>query len=258
MKEKVELLKSKAKKIRKDALDIAIEHKDGHIAPAFSVVEIMVALYDDAAKEEDKILLSKGHACITLYACLRDKGFNPTISGHPDIEEEHGVWATTGSLGHGLPIAAGMALARKIKQKEGHFFVVMGDGECQEGSVWEAMNLARKLKLDNLTVIVDHNKYQALDSVKTIMDEDNLAAKFRAFGANVMEIDGHDFEQLTLSFSRQTIKKGMARVVIAHTVKGRGCSFMIDEPCWHARLPEGDLLKKAYEELGCGTRSEKQ
>lgn len=245
----ITILEQKAKKLRKDVLGMALEYKDGHIAPALSVVEILVALYYSILKEEDKIILSKGHGCLSLYAALRDKGFNPKISGHPDVDVEQCIFCTTGSLGHGLPIGVGMAFARKFKKENGHIFVLIGDGECQEGTIWESLNLAQKHKLDNLTIIVDYNKLQALASIKEIMNETNLKAKFEAFGSHVIELPGHDFKELLDSLSDKTIKENVPRVIIADTIKGKGLSFMENKPEWHSRIPEGKLLEQAYKEL---------
>ena len=244
-----EFYKLKAKKLRKDILEIALECKDGHIAPAFSVVEILVALYNEILKKDDKIILSKGHGCLSLYASLKDKGFNPKISGHPDVDVKQGIFCTTGSLGHGLPIGVGMAFARKFKKEKGHIFVIIGDGECQEGTIWESLNLAQRYKLDNLTIIVDYNKLQALTTIKEVMNETNLKAKFEAFGCSVIEINGHNFNELLDSLSTMKIKKAIPRVIIADTIKGKGLSFMENKPEWHSRIPEGKLLERAYEEL---------
>jgi transketolase len=243
------ILEKKAKKLRKDILELALEYKDGHIAPAFSVVEILAVLYNEILNKDDKIILSKGHGCLSLYASLMDKGLNPKISGHPDVDVKQGIHCTTGSLGHGLPIGVGMAFARKFKKEKGHIFVIMGDGECQEGTIWESLNLARKYRLDNLTIIIDYNKLQALTTIKEVMSETNLRAKFEAFGCQVMEINGHNFNELLDNLSTTKIKKNIPRVVIADTIKGKGLSFMENKPEWHSRIPQGKLLEQAYEEL---------
>ena len=243
------ILEKKAKKLRKDILELALEYKDGHIAPAFSVVEILAVLYNEILNKDDKIILSKGHGCLSLYASLMDKGLNPKISGHPDVDVKQGIHCTTGSLGHGLPIGVGMAFARKFKKEKGHIFVIMGDGECQEGTIWESLNLARKYRLDNLTIIIDYNKLQALTTIKEVMSETNLRAKFEAFGCQVMEINGHNFNELLDNLNHKTIKKDIPRMVIADTIKGKGLSCMENKPEWHSRIPEGKLLEQAYEEL---------
>jgi len=250
MEESVQLVEyeKRAKCIRKNILDLAFKYDDGHIAPSYSCVEILVALYHKIMGEDDKFILSKGHACLALYAILQSKGFNPKISGHPDIEECEGISCTTGSLGHGLPIGLGMAFARKIQNKLGKIFVLLGDGECQEGTTWESMNLINRFSINNLVVIVDNNKFQALDSIKIIMNEISLKAKFEAFGTNVIEVNGHSFEELFDAFNHC---EGNSKpcVIIANTIKGKGLSFMENIPKWHSRLPQGDELNKAYEEL---------
>jgi len=243
------ILEKKAKDIRKDVLELSLKYKDGHIAPAFSVIEILTVLYNEILNKDDKIILSKGHGCLSLYASLMDKGLNPKISGHPDVDVKQGIHCTTGSLGHGLPIGVGMAFARKFKKEKGHIFVIMGDGECQEGTIWESLNLARKYRLDNLTIIIDYNKLQALTTIKEVMSETNLRAKFEAFGCQVMEINGHNFNELLDNLSTTKIKKNIPRVVIADTIKGKGLSFMENKPEWHSRIPQGKLLEQAYEEL---------
>jgi transketolase len=242
-------LQNFAKTMRKKILDLAVQHKDGHIASSFSTVEILVALYERVMAEEDKFILSKGHGCLSLYCMLHTKGFNPKISGHPDIEPEQGICCTTGSLGHGLPIGVGMAIAKKIQKKEGHVFVMIGDGECQEGTIWESLNLAKKFRLDNLTIIVDHNKLQALSTIEEIMNETNLKSKFEVFGCNTLEIDGHDFEKILEALEEKNVVKGKSRAIIAHTIKGKGISYMENIPKWHSCLPEGELLRQAYQEL---------
>lgn len=245
----MEYLKNIAKQIRKKILEMAINHNDGHIASAYSGVEILTCLYENIMVNEDKFILSKGHGCLVLYAILVHKGFCPKYSGHPDIDEKNGIFCTTGSLGHGLPIAVGMAIARKYLKKNSHIFVMLGDGECQEGTTWESLNLAKHFKLDNLTIIIDNNKLQALDSIKKIISEDNLYEKFKVFGCNVFEIEGHNYDDILNSLSSSTIKKDMPRAIIADTIKGKGLSFMEGKPEWHSRIPEGELLKRAYEEL---------
>jgi len=238
-----------AKDLRLKVLNLSIEHNDGHVASAYSAVEILTCLYENIMVSEDKFILSKGHGCLVLYAILEHKGFYPEYSGHPDIDEKNGIFCTTGSLGHGLPIAVGMALAKKHMKKNGHIYVLIGDGECQEGTTWESLNLAKHFKLDNLTIIIDNNKLQALDSTKKIISENDLYEKFRVFGCNTYEIEGHDFNDILKFLSSSAIKKDMPRAVIANTVKGKGLSFMEGKPEWHSRVPEGELLKRAYEEL---------
>jgi len=238
------LLRQK-KQIRMEALDLAIESGNGHLASAFSIVEILIAL-EETLKERDRFILSKGHGCLSFYVWLRRRGFNPTISGHPDIQTSEGIECTTGSLGHGLPIGVGMAFAKKLKAEEGNIYVLMGDGEMQEGTTWESLLLASHHKLDNLTVIVDCNGLQSLGKTDDILSLGNLPDKLTAFGCFVVEADGHNVEDIGLALRYITLKP---KVIIAHTTKGKGISFMEDNPVWHNRLPEGEQLVKAYKEL---------
>ena len=246
--EEIMKLKEDARTLRKKTLELAIESKDGHIASAYSVIELIIYIYEKLLRPQDKFILSKGHGCLSFYNILRSKGFNPKISGHPDIEVNQGIVCTTGSLGHGLPIGAGMALAKKLKKEDGKIFVVIGDGECQEGTTWETLNLARKFNLDNLTVILDHNKLQALDSIENIMGDENFYSKFESFGMNVHDIDGHDFRDISSAFTN-TNNSNQPNMIIANTIKGKGLSFMENEPVWHNKIPEGELLEQANKEL---------
>jgi transketolase len=239
-------LKKLSKQLRIDTLNLALTHNNGHIGSAYSIIEILALLYENILKKDDKFILSKGHGALSYYAVLRRSGFNPRISGHPDIDIKNGVHATTGSLGHGVAIACGMALAKKIQHKKGHIYVIAGDGECQEGEVWEAINLARHFKLDNLTVIVDHNKLQALNTTKNILSDTNLAAKFKAFGCKVVEVDGHNLATLNKAFKKS---KNKPLAIIAHTVKGKGVSFMENNAKWHNCLPDEKELKICLKEL---------
>jgi len=245
--ERIREVEKKAKRIRRETLELAMKHKEGHLGPSFSIVEILVSLYEEILKEEDKFILSKGHGSLSLYAVLRSKGFNPKVATHPDIDREQGIECTTGSLGHGLPMSVGMALAKKMKGKRGRVFVLMGDGECQEGTTWESMLVASHHKLDNLTVIVDHNKIQALDRIENVLSFNSLAEKFRCFGAHVIEVDGHSIEELINAFNTEV--KGRPKVIIAHTVKGKGLSFAENNPVWHSRLPTQKQYLQALKEL---------
>lgn len=241
------VLEEKARMIRRETLALAMSTKHAHIAPAFSIVEILVALYEEVLKNDDKFILSKGHGCLSLYIILRQHGLNPTISGHPDLESAQGIECTTGSLGHGLPIGTGMALARKLKNKEGNIYVLMSDGECQEGTTWESMLIASHHKLDNLTIIVDYNKMQSLGKIEDILSLDSLKEKFEAFGCNVIEIDGHCIPEIVSALTERPC--GKPRVIITHTTKGKGVSFMENKPEWHNRLPNPEELKVAYKDL---------
>ena len=267
---------NKAEEVRKWIYIIAHHAGGGHMGAAFSMADIITTLYfGDVLKydpknpeweERDRFVLSKGHACYALYAVLAKAGYfekselrnvgkpGSKFGGHPKINEIPGVEASTGALGHGLSFTIGMALAHKIDNKENHFYVMLGDGECQEGSIWEGALSAPTMQLDNLTVIIDHNKLQAMDSLESIVRMMPFADKWRDFGWNVLEIDGHDIDQIGKALL--TRKKDIPTVIIANTVKGKGVSFMEGVPIWHYRMPnETELpilmkdLKLTQEEL---------
>jgi len=239
-------LEKKANELRIKTLDLAVKEKEGHLGGSFSEIEILVSLYDQILKPEDKFILSKGHACYPLYIILRKKGYTPKILGHPDIDIENGIYCTTGSLGHGFPIGTGMAFARKKTDKKGNIYVLMGDGECQEGTTWETIPIAVKYKLDNLTVIVDNNKIQALDKIKDVSPM-NLKKIFKSFGCYVNEINGHDFSELIPALEYREL--GKPNIIIANTIKGKGISYMEGDPKWHGRKITFKRVEKAYEEL---------
>ena len=178
---------------------------------------------------------------------LRERGYNPKIQGHPDLDEQNRIFCTTGSLGHGFPLAVGMAIARKLKNQKGRIYVLIGDGECQEGTTWESSLIASHHKLDNLVVIVDYNKLQALDATENILSLGNLRNKFEAFGFNVIEVDGHDINAITEAL--KTELQNIPLLIIANTIKGKGVSFMENNPIWHGRRPTQERLQQAYEEL---------
>lgn len=226
----------------------------GHIGPALSLFEILRVLYDDVMrydpknprlKTRDRCILSKGHGCIALYALLADKGFfsieeldifcttKGILGGHPEFGKVPGVEASTGALGHGLPIGVGMALAAKMEGRDSRVFVVMGDGETNEGSVWEAAMSAAKHKLSNLTAIVDYNKLQSAGYVRDIQDMEPMVDKWRAFNFNVLEVDGHDVAALQAAFTTVPEDAEKPTVIIAHTVKGKGIPFCENDPKWH-------------------------
>lgn len=239
--------RERVQKLRRDVLDLAVEYGEGHLGGSFSEIEILVSLYDNILKPEDKFILSKGHCCYPLYVLLREQGYSPKISGHPDIDEKNGIWCTTGSLGHGLPIGVGMSLARKKQNKEGNIYVLMGDGECQEGTTWESSLIASKYKLDNLISIVDRNNLQALGRTEEILPLNNLQNKFESFGWYVSEVDGHNISNLTKTLERKI--KNQPHLVIANTIKGKGVSYMENNPEWHGRRVTFERVKQAYEEL---------
>ena len=238
---------TKAKKIRTEVLKLSLDKNEAHLGGSFSIVEILLSLYDCILTEKDEFILSKGHASFPYFLMLKEKGKNPFISTHPEIDLINGIPCTTGSLGHGLPIGLGMAMARKLKGKGGNVYVLMGDGECQEGTTWESMLIGAHHKLNNLVVIIDHNKIQALGRIDEILSLNNLADKFKAFNWQVIEVNGHSFPEIILALKTKSLEKPTA--VIAHTIKGKGVSCFENDPRWHTRLPDEEELKKALEEL---------
>jgi transketolase len=236
----------------------------GHPGPALSLVEVLRVLYDEVLRIDpanpldparDRFILSKGHGCLALYAVLADKGFFPAeelarqcragamLGGHPERGRTPGVEASTGALGHGLPIALGLALAARMQNRDSRTFVVMGDGETNEGSVWEAAMTAAKHRLDRLTAVIDHNKLQSYGPVSTVLDMAPMADKWRAFGWGVREVDGHDMSALRAVFAAAPFEPGRPNLIIAHTVKGRGVSFAENNPDWHhkAKIKDEDV-----------------
>jgi transketolase len=233
----------------------------GHLGSALSLIEILRSLYDntmryDAAKpkwpERDRFILSKGHGCLAQYALLADKGFFPMtelvkfchfdgiLGGHPDANKVPGVEASTGALGHGLPIGLGLALAARLQKRDSRVFVVMGDGEINEGSVWEAALCAGKHGLSNLTAIVDYNKLQSYGPTAEVQDLEPLADKWRSFGFSVREVDGHDMADLNSAFSSLPYDTKRPTAVICHTVKGKGVSYAEGNAAWHHKSKISD------------------
>ena len=257
-----------ALKIRKSVLDLIYKTKSPHIGPSLSIVEILVALYfnylkvspdDPLNSERDRFILSKGHACATLYAVLYEKGFlcRENLNGfainggileqHPNRNLNYGIEVSTGSLGHGLSIGGGMALAGKVDNKKYKVCVLLSDGELNEGSVWESIMFAGHHKLNNLIAFVDCNKIQALGFTKDIINLDNLGEKWKSFGWSVLEVDGHSIVQILNALELLSSEK--PNVVILHTVKGKGVSFMENQLLWHYRAPDDKEYELALKEL---------
>lgn len=265
----VDTLKEIAVKIRKSIIRM---HRIGpNVGSALSCVDVLTALYFDAMHidsvddpDRDRFILSKGHAVSALYAALAGKGFldeglldqymrdGGTLFGHPVRGAVPGVEVSTGSLGHGLPIALGMALAAKNDGKTYRVFVLMGDGECQEGSVWEGAIAAARLQLDNITVIIDANNLQGYERVENIMSLSSLSKIWRAFGWGVVETDGHDIDALKEVFSGLPLVQGSPSVVVARTVKGKGISEMEDALGWHYFSVPEDKVDDYQDELERG------
>ncbi len=242
----------------------------GHTGGDMSAMDILTVLYfrvldvdpsDPMDPERDRFVMSKGHCSGALYTTLAHAGFFPTeelasymkpmsrLNGHPDRTKVPGVETNTGPLGHGLPVALGMALGARLQKRAWRTFVLTGDGELQEGSNWEAAMNAAQHGLDNLTLIVDRNRLQQGDAVANTVELDPLTDKFAAFGWEVREVDGHDFDALAAVLGTTPAVAGKPTAVIAHTHKGRGVSFMEDQAGWHHRVPSDEELEKAIREL---------
>jgi transketolase len=255
-------LTERGKQIRRDTLKLGIANGIYHYGGSFSVVEILIALYDHTVTSDDRVIMSKGHAWIPQVVMLREKGLNPgfgprldnpeqtCLVGHPFRDPANGIWANTGSLGHGMPLGLGMAFGKKLRKEPGRIYVIVGDGETQEGTFWESLLLAKRFKLDNFTVIVDYNQIQGSGRTEDILplSHNNLAQIGYHMQWGVSNEDGHDAPHLASTFDWcQSVS--VPTLVIARTVKGRGVSFMEDNPAWHARFPNPDELEQAYEEL---------
>jgi len=242
----------------------------GHTGGSLSAADVVACLYfwemrlDNANPgwpERDRFVLSKGHAAPLLYAALAEKGFIPKeelqslrrlgsrLQGHPDMRKVPGVEASTGSLGQGIAWAVGMALAGRLDAKDYRVYTLLGDGEIQEGEVWEAVMAAAHYRLDNLVAIVDYNGLQIDGAVDKVMSPLPIAAKFEAFGWNTQEIDGHDFQQIMQSLEAARGHKGRPSAIVARTVKGKGVSFMENGVDWHGKAPNTEQVERALAEL---------
>ncbi len=259
-----------AKRIRLDVIHMTNRGKSSHVGSALSIADIVATLYgaalnvdpqDPTRPDRDRFILSKGHAGAAVYAALAETGFfdvsllqqhyqNGSIfSGHVSHKGVPGVELSTGALGHGLNVATGMALAAKRGGEDWRAFALLSDGECDEGSTWEAAMFAAHHKLDNLVAVIDYNKLQSLASVAETLALEPFADKWRAFGWSVTEVDGHDHARLLSVFDRLPFERGKPSVVIAHTTKGKGVSFMENEVAWHYRSPQGAEFDQAIVEL---------
>ena len=263
-------LLERARRIRRASLRMVHQARMGHPGGDLSCADILAVLYFHVLRvrpesprdpNRDRFVLSKGHASAALYATLAERGFFPQeeldtymrplsrLNGHPDRNKVPGVEANTGPLGHGLPIAVGMAAAARLDRAAWRTFVLTGDGELQEGSNWEAIMTAGHLHLDNLTTIVDRNRLQQGDATENTVTLEPLAERWRAFGWAVVEVDGHDVKALTTVFDDLPAVAGRPTCIIARTNKGRGVSFIEDRVEWHHRVPTGEELAAALAEL---------
>jgi len=265
------LLKEKAREIRFDVVKMIGEAGSGHPGGSLSAADIMAALYfkimrhqpqNPKWEDRDRFILSKGHAAPVLYAALAESGyfdretlwslrkFGSILQGHPDMRKAPGVEISAGSLGQGLPAANGIALAGKLDEKDYTVYVLIGDGECQEGAIWEAALFASHHRLDNLVVILDYNRLQLGGVIDDILTIEPLADKWKAFGWEVVEIDGHDIRQILEALEKAKNIDEKPTVIIAHTIKGKGVSFMENDADWHGKAPDKEQLEIALKELG--------
>ena len=246
-KTEIKKLELKALKLRQDTLEMFQKKKEAHLGGSFSMIEMIVSLYSKIIKKKDKFILSKAHASFPLCILLREKGLKPKITTHLEIDEKNGIYCTTGSLGHGLPIAAGMAFANKILKKKEKIYVLISDGECQEGTTWETFLVSAKHKLDNL---INYNKIQALSKLDDAIPLHNLVKKIRSFNINCINVkNGHDFKSIYKALNLKK-KKDSPTAIIFNTIKGKGVKEFENDPVWHARKLSEDELKIAKKRLG--------
>ena len=261
-----------ANNVRIDILEEVYNAKSGHIGGAFSIADILTVLYFNEmnidakspdSPDRDRLVLSKGHASAALYAVLAEKGYidkeglktfrniDSNLQGHPDMNKVPGVDMTTGSLGQGLSVANGMALSSKLDSRGYRVYCILGDGELQEGQVWEAAMTAEKYQLDNLCVIIDANELQLTDTTMNIkgINQNDIEQKFRAFGFQTVVIDGHNIESIIRALTIAEMTKGKPTAIICKTIKGKGVSFMENQIDWHGKAPNDEEYKIAMKEL---------
>ena len=266
----IEELKTMAKKVRRGIIEEVYKAQSGHPGGSLSVADILTVLYFDELnvdeknpkwEDRDRLVLSKGHCSPALYSCLANRGFfdveklttfrniESKLQGHPDMTKVPGVDMTTGSLGQGLSAANGMAIAGKMDNKNYRVYCILGDGEIEEGQVWEAAMASSKYKLDNLCVIVDNNNLQIDGTIDKVMSPYPIDEKFKSFGFQIINIDGNDIEEIKKAFEVAKNVKEKPVCIIAKTIKGKGVSFMENKAEWHGKAPNEEQYKQAMEEL---------
>lgn len=271
MKDKIVVLQEKARKLRVDIIKTLHRSKSGHTGGSLSVIDMLTVLYyhkmrhdptNPKLPQRDRLVLSKGHAAPAQYVALADCGYFPKedllmlrqlgghLQGHPDSKGTPGVEVCTGSLGQGLSMTVGMALALKLDKSASRVYAVLGDGELQEGQIWEATMSAAHYRLDNLCILVDANGLQIDGEVARVMNVESIVDKFRAFGCNVLEIDGHDIAAIAEALDAAETVKGKPTAIIARTVKGKGVSFFENKASYHGVTPSDEELPLALQCLG--------
>lgn len=268
--ENIEELEKQARVIRRGIVEQVYKAGSGHPGGSLSIADIMTVLYFNELnidkknpnwEDRDRFVLSKGHCAPALYSCLANRGFfdiselegfrkiDGKLQGHPDMTKVPGVDMSTGSLGQGLSCAVGMAIAGKMNQRDYRVYCLLGDGEIEEGQVWEAAMSANKYKLDNLCVIVDNNNLQIDGTIEEVMSLNLIDEKFKSFGFQIIKIDGHNIEEIISSFEVAKNVKNMPVCIIAKTIKGKGVSYMENKVEWHGKAPNEEQYKIAIEEL---------
>lgn len=260
-----------SKLMRKDIVSMLTESASGHPGGSLSIVDILAVLFFeemniDSSKvndpNRDRFVLSKGHAAPALYSALARKGYfdveelntlrkiNSRLQGHPNMNDIPGIDMSTGSLGQGISAAVGMAIAGKLDKKNYRVFAILGDGELEEGQVWEAAMSAAHYKLDNLTAFVDNNGLQIDGNIEDVMNPGPIDKKFEAFGWNVLTIDGHNYDEIQDAISKAKQVKGQPTVIVCNTIKGKGVSFMENQAGWHGNAPSKEQCEQALKEIG--------
>ena len=268
--ENINELEQKAKEIRKGIIEEVYNANSGHPGGALSIADIMAVLYFNELnidennpkwEDRDRLVLSKGHCSPALYASLAERGYfdkedlktfrklGSKLQGHPDMNKVPGVDMTSGSLGQGLSVANGMAISAKMDNKDYRVYCILGDGEIEEGQVWEAAMTSNKYKLDNLCIIVDNNNLQIDGTIEEVMSSYPIDKKFESFGFNVVNIDGNNIEEILNAFKQAKETKGKPTCIVAKTIKGKGISFMENQVGWHGKAPNEEQYKQALEEL---------
>ncbi len=263
-------LHSISSEVRKDVIKMLGKANSGHPGGSLSIVDILVTLYYRVMKvdpknpdweDRDRLVLSKGHGCPALYSVLARRGYfnmdqlgtlrqlGSMLQGHPDMKRTPGIDVSVGSLGQGLSVAVGLALGARLKNKDYKIYAIIGDGEMQEGQIWEALMASIHYKLDNLTIVLDYNKLQIDGTNNEVLSLGNVKDRMQAFGFNVYEIDGHNYDEIYGALSALAISQ-KPKFIIAHTIKGKGVSFMENKVEWHGKAPNNEEITKALIELG--------
>ena len=269
----IEELTKKALEIRKGIIEAVYQAQSGHPGGSLSIADVLTVLYfnemnikpeEPRWEDRDRLVLSKGHCSPALYSCLANKGYFPVenlktfrkidsyLQGHPDKNKVPGVDMTTGSLGQGLSAANGMAIAGKMDKKDYRVYCILGDGEIEEGQIWEAAMTSSKYRLDNLCVIVDNNNLQIDGTIEEVMSPYPIDEKFKSFGFEIIKIDGHDIEEIIKAFEVARNIKDKPTCIIAKTIKGKGISYMENQASWHGKAPNEEQYKEAITELEKG------